>query len=160
MDCNGLLGKKKGSQGGVRERKCGPKLRGGTLETRRGGSRQKHIIEGRRSVNEGSMHCGPQLLTPPSSPQNPPTPPTPSDADTRSPLVPVGFISSASPSCRLEPRGRRQTAARFARDLRDKCVWRRASSAPPAPHPVPSTPSQERDVSGSPRTLLLLFKIF
>lgn len=29
----------------------------------RQGSRQKHIIEGRSSVNEGSMHHGPQLLT-------------------------------------------------------------------------------------------------
>ena len=32
---------------------------------RRRGSRQKHIIEGRSSVNEGSMHRSPQLLTPP-----------------------------------------------------------------------------------------------
>ena len=31
----------------------------------RRGSRQKHIIEGRSSVNEGSMHRSPQLLTPP-----------------------------------------------------------------------------------------------
>lgn len=60
LDCYALLGHmRKWIKGG--ERKSEPKLGSSTLERR--GSRQKHIIEGRSSVNEGSMHHSPQLLT-------------------------------------------------------------------------------------------------
>lgn len=134
------------------------KLRGGTLETRRGGSRQKHIIEGRRSANEGSMHRGPQLLTPPSSPQIPPR---------RSRTI-------ASCSCRFHQLSVAVPPPGTTREKADGCsIWKGSTGqmclasglfSPPSssapPHPIPSTASQQRDVSGSPRTLLLLFKIF